>query len=159
MLSCYILYVVLTTEIKRRQFIAARECIPTYDRQINTQINVHFICKIDRQILIRLDNCRTPARCCRGRPSRTRAGTTTFYYQKWEWFALLIQSVQEKLCFFQNHCNPSLAYIAVRGLQSSQRNASVSHSFWLLIFVQPIAAQCWRGRGGKLSRILEKEPM
>ena len=27
--------------------------------------------------------------------------------------------------FFQNHCNPSLAYIAVKDLQSSQRNASV----------------------------------
>ena len=29
----------------------------------------------------------------------------------------------EKIVFF--HCNPSLAYIAVRDLQSSQRNASV----------------------------------
>ena len=38
---------------------------------------------------------------------------------------LLIQGVQEKLCFFTIHCNPSLAYIAVRDLQSSQRNASV----------------------------------
>ena len=27
--------------------------------------------------------------------------------------------------FFTIHCNPSLAYIAVRDLQSSQRNASV----------------------------------
>ena len=35
-----------------------------------------------------------------------------------------IQCVQEKLCFFKIHCNPSLAYIAVRGLQSSQRNTS-----------------------------------
>ena len=34
-----------------------------------------------------------------------------------------IQGVKEKLCFF--HCNPSLAYIAVKDLQSSQRNASV----------------------------------
>ena len=33
--------------------------------------------------------------------------------------------VQEKLCFFTLHCNPSLAYIAVRDLQSSQCNASV----------------------------------
>ena len=31
-----------------------------------------------------------------------------------------------------------------------------SHSDWLVIFVQPIAAECWRGRGGKLSRILGK---
>ena len=36
-----------------------------------------------------------------------------------------MQGVQEKLCFSTIHCNPSLAYIAVRDLQSSQRNASV----------------------------------
>ena len=42
----------------------------------------------------------------------------------------LIQGVQEKLCDFRIHCNPSLAYIAVRDLQSSQRNASVQ---WLLL--------------------------
>ena len=32
-----------------------------------------------------------------------------------------------------------------------------SHSYWLVIFVQPIAAECWRGRGGILSRIYEKK--
>ena len=31
-----------------------------------------------------------------------------------------------------------------------------SHPYWLLFFVQPKAAECWRERGGKLSRILEK---
>ena len=36
-----------------------------------------------------------------------------------------VQGVQEKLCFSTIHCNPSLAYIAVRDLQSTQRNASV----------------------------------
>ena len=36
-----------------------------------------------------------------------------------------IQGVQEKLCIFTIHCNPFLAYIAVRDLQSSRRNASV----------------------------------
>ena len=36
-----------------------------------------------------------------------------------------IQGVPVKLCFFTIQCNPSLAYIAVRDLQSSQRNASV----------------------------------
>ena len=36
-----------------------------------------------------------------------------------------IQGVQEKLCFFTIYCNPFLAYIAVRDLQSSERNASV----------------------------------
>ena len=36
-----------------------------------------------------------------------------------------LQGVQEKLCFFLLiHCNPSLAYIAVRDLQSSQRTTS-----------------------------------
>ena len=67
----------------------------------------------------------------------------------------VVEGVQEKLCFFTIHCNPSLAYIAVRDLQSSQRNASVQ-SLLLAVnfFLQPIAAECWRGRGGKLSRIL-----
>ena len=36
-----------------------------------------------------------------------------------------IQGVQEKLFFFTIYRNPSLAYIAVRDLQSSQRNASI----------------------------------
>ena len=36
-----------------------------------------------------------------------------------------VQGVQEKLCFFTIHCNPFLAYIAVRDLQSSQHNTSV----------------------------------
>ena len=41
----------------------------------------------------------------------------------------------------------------LRDLQSSQRNAIVQ-SLQLAgnFFVQPIAAECWRGRGGKLSR-------
>ena len=43
-----------------------------------------------------------------------------------------VQGVQEKCCFFTIHCNPSLAYIAVRDLQTSQRNASVqSESIYL----------------------------
>ena len=29
-----------------------------------------------------------------------------------------------------------------------------SHSYWLTFFVQPIAAECWRGRRDKLSGIL-----
>ena len=37
----------------------------------------------------------------------------------------LVQGVQEKLCLFTIHCNPSVAYITVRDLQSSQRNACV----------------------------------
>ena len=38
---------------------------------------------------------------------------------------LVLKGVQEKQCFFANHCNPSLADIAVSDFQSSQRNASV----------------------------------
>ena len=36
-----------------------------------------------------------------------------------------LHGVQKKLCFFTIHCTPSLACIAVRDLQNSQRNASV----------------------------------
>ena len=44
---------------------------------------------------------------------------------------IILQGVQEKLCLCTIHCNPSLAYIAVRDLQSSQRYASVQ-SFLLV---------------------------
>ena len=60
----------------------------------------------------------------------------SFFFFGWHLFSMqrvyntiftywAIQDVQEKLCFFPIYCNPSLAYIAVRDLQSSQRNASV----------------------------------
>ena len=49
-----------------------------------------------------------------------------------------VQGVQENLCFFTIHCNPSLVYIVVRDLQSSQRNASVQS---LQFFLQPRAAE------------------
>ena len=39
------------------------------------------------------------------------------------------------LCFLSIHCNPSLAYIDVRDLQSSQRNGVHSHSYWLFNFL------------------------
>ena len=38
---------------------------------------------------------------------------------------IILQGVQEKLCFLTIHCNPSLTYTVVRDLQSSKRNASV----------------------------------
>ena len=68
-----------------------------------------------------------------------------------------IQGVQEKLFFPPIHYHPSLAYIAVRDLQSSQSNASVQ-SFLLagnFLYNQkhPSADE---GRGRKLSRILRK---
>ena len=42
-----------------------------------------------------------------------------------EGYILKVLGIQEKICFLTIHCNPSLAYIAVRDLQSSQRNTSV----------------------------------
>ena len=60
--------------------------------------------------------------------------------------------------FFTILCNPSLAYIDVRDLQSSQRNASV-HSLVLAgnFLVQPIAAECWRGKVANFRGFLEKK--
>ena len=44
----------------------------------------------------------------------------------------LIQGVQEKLCFFTIHCNPSLAYIAVKETFKALNAMRVySHSYWL----------------------------
>jgi len=65
-------------------------------------------------------------------------------------YPYLLQGVEEKLCFFTTHCNPSLAH----NLQSYQRHASVQS---LLLAVQPITTECCRGRGGKLLRILENK--
>ena len=60
-----------------------------------------------------------------------------------------------KMYFFTIHCNPSLAYIAVRDLPSPQRNASEQSLLWYF-FGQPIAAECWLGIDGKLSNIILK---
>ena len=64
-----------------------------------------------------------------------------------------IQGVQEKLYFFTINFNPFLAYIAVK--LSTQCECTVT-PIGCSFIVQPIAAECWRGRGGKLSRILGK---
>ena len=60
--------------------------------------------------------------------------------------------------FFTIHCNPSIACIALR-ITFKARNAMrvYSYSYLLVIFfVQPIAADWLRGRGGKLWRVLGK---
>ena len=80
----------------------------------------------------------------------------TLFYRTLGYVSGKIQGVKEKLWFFTIHCNSSLACIAVRDLQALNALRMYSHSYWLVIFVQPIAAECWRGRGGKLSRILGK---
>ena len=70
------------------------------------------------------------------------------------------QGVQENLCFFTIHCNPSLAYIVVRDLQSSQRDASVQPliplaSNFCTTNSSRVLAQLVRERW-HLTRILEK---
>ena len=47
------------------------------------------------------------------------------YLCYWYRNMIMYRVFRKKGVFFTNHCNPSLAYIAVRDLQSSQRNASV----------------------------------
>ena len=69
-------------------------------------------------------------------------------------YALVYRVFRKNCAFLTIYCNPSLAYIVVRDLQSYQHMQVYSHSHWLVIFVQPIAAEFWRG--GKLSRILGK---
>ena len=44
---------------------------------------------------------------------------------RWEFITQKLAILVWGLCFFTIHCNPSQAYIAVRDLQSSQRNESV----------------------------------
>ena len=58
--------------------------------------------------------------------------------------------VFRKKCVFYSSLQPLplLHRRAVRDLQSSQRNASE----------QSLLAECWRGKGGKFSRILGKKP-
>ena len=70
-----------------------------------------------------------------------------------------IQGVQEKFCFHYPLQPVPHLHIVARDFQSSQRNASVvspiGWSIWP-ISVQRIAAQCLRGRGCKIIRILGK---
>ena len=61
-----------------------------------------------------------------------------------------------KLCFFLYSLQ--LLLRLHRCKRSSQRNANVQSLLLAgYFFLQPIAADCWRGRGGKLSRILGKK--
>ena len=73
---------------------------------------------------------------------------------------MYIQGVQEKLCFFTIHCNPSLAYIAVRDIQSSQRNASVQSlllaSYFLYNQYLPSAGE---GEVANFRELLEKNTL
>ena len=77
---------------------------------------------------------------------RKKFGWRWLIYQNIELVLSWKKSMEEhtgcsgKIVFFHNSLQPLPPYIDVRDLQSSQRNASVSHSW----------------RGGKLSRILGK---
>ena len=61
------------------------------------------------------------------------------------------------MCSFTILFNPSLVYIWLQETFEVIKVMRVSHSYWLAIFVQPIAAQCWRSRGHKILKILRKE--
>ena len=57
--------------------------------------------------------------------------------------------------FFHNSLQPLPRLHRCKRPSNSQRNVSVQSPVMAgNVFVQPIAAECWRGRGGKLSRIL-----
>ena len=53
-------------------------------------------------------------------------------------------------CFTATPPSPTLLYETFKALNAMR---VYSHSYKLVFFLQPIAAECWRGRGGKLSRI------
>ena len=68
-----------------------------------------------------------------------------------------VQSVQEKLCFFfKIHCNPSLAYIAVRDLSSSQRSASLQSLLLAGNFLYNSSQALARDRGQTLENSWKK---
>ena len=71
---------------------------------------------------------------------------------------LIMQLQGVKIFFFTIHCNPSLAFIAVRDLESSQRNASVESLLLAGNFLynqwQPIAGE---GEVANFREFLEKK--
>ena len=70
---------------------------------------------------------------------------------------LFIYRVFRKNCVFsQFTASPPLYRCKRPSKLSTQCECSVTPIGWSLI-VQPIAAECWRGRGGKLSRVLCKK--
>ena len=83
-----------------------------------------------------------------------------YVYCTYEYICIYVYMywVFRKNCvFFTIHCSPSLAYIAVRDLQSSQRNTSVhlySHSYSPVIFCttnsrRVLARERWQTLGKK----------
>ena len=68
-----------------------------------------------------------------------------------------IQGVQVKLCFLHDSMQPlpRLHCCKRSSKLSTQCECTVTPIGWQF-FVEPIAAEFWRGRGGKLSKILGK---
>ena len=71
--------------------------------------------------------------------------------------SVLYTGCSGKIVFFHNSLQPiPRLHCCKRPLKlSAQCECTVTPIGWYF-FVQPIAAECWRGRGGKLSRILGK---
>ena len=79
-----------------------------------------------------------------------------FIFLFWK-ITFLDKKVQEKLFFFHNSLQPLLRLHRCKrpSKLSTRCECTVTPIGWIF-FAQTIAAECWRGRGGILSRILEK---
>ena len=64
---------------------------------------------------------------------------------------------KEKLYFFHISLQPLPRLHRCKRPSTIMSMIMYSYSNWLVIFVQPIAAVCWQGRGGKLLIILGKK--
>ena len=67
---------------------------------------------------------------------------------------------RKKCVFFITHCNPTLAYVSLQEnfKALSAMECTVTPIVWQIwpTSVQPIVAQCLRGRGGKIIKVLGK---
>ena len=90
--------------------------------------------------------------------SFSQCGTCVLLFSFVSSVAFHVQGIQEKLCFFHNSLQPLPRLHRFERLSklSTQSECTVTPIGWQF-FVQPMAAECWRGRGGKLSRILGKK--
>ena len=67
-----------------------------------------------------------------------------------------IQGVQKILCFFTIHCNPSLAYFAVRDLSTLNAMRVYSHSYWLVFLYNQKQPSAGEGEVANFREFLEK---
>ena len=66
-----------------------------------------------------------------------------------------LQSVLERICFFLIYCNTSVE--CRRATYSRKRSDRTVPSIGWPLSERPIAAQCLRGRGGKILKIIRKK--